>query len=131
MADKTVVENARYSDAELAEFKKLIDSKIEEGHKNYKIYFEQTQKYTATVLKKQGRDDEKEVAAIERLKTMSARQEKHLQHLEDALMRITDGDYGVCQETGKLISKERLHAMPNATLSLQAKKDRKRRRKKG
>ncbi len=130
MADQKVEENARYSEAELAEFKKLIESKIEDGHKNYKIYFEQIQKHTATVMKKQGRDDEKEVAAIERLKTMSVRQEKHLQHLEEALMRIKDGDYGVCQETGKLISKERLHSMPNATLSLQAKKERKRRRKK-
>jgi len=124
-------EKARYSDEELAEFKKLIENKIEDGHKNYKIYFEQIEKYTATVLKKKGRDDEKEVAAIERLKTMSARQEKHLQHLEEALMRISEGDYGVCQESGKLISKERLRAMPNATLSAQAKKDRKRKRKKG
>ena len=120
MADKTTEENARYSDAELAEFKKLIDRKIEDGHKNYKIYFEQIQKHTATVLKKKGRDDEKEIAAIERLETMSTRQEKHLQHLEDALTRIKGGDYGVCQETGKLISKERLLAMPNATLSIQA-----------
>jgi len=123
-------EKAKYSDEDLAEFKKLIEQKIEDGHKNYKTYFEQIEKHTKTVFKKQGRDDEKEVAAIERLKTMSARQEKHLQHLEEALTRIQDGDYGVCQETGKLISKERLIAMPNATLSLQAKKDRKRRRKK-
>ena len=130
MADKKVEENARYSDAELAEFKKLIERKIEDGHKNYKIYFEQIQKYTAMVLKKNGRDDEKEVAAIERLTTMSTRQEKHLQHLDDALMRIKDGSYGVCEETGKLISKERLEAMPNATLSEQGKKNRKIRRKK-
>jgi len=130
MAEKIEQEKARYSDVELAEFKKLIDNKIEDGHKNYKIYFEQIEKYTNTVLKKNGRDSEQEVAAIERLKTMSARQEKHLQHLEEALMRIKDGDYGVCQESGKLISKERLQAMPNATLSIQAKKDRKKRRKK-
>lgn len=54
-----------------------------------------------------------------------ARQQKLLVHLENALARIENKTYGICRETGKLISKARLRAVPHATLSIEAKKNQK------
>ena len=56
---------------------------------------------------------------------MAARQKKLIQHLDNALIRIQNKVYGICRESGKLISKERLRAVPHATLSIQAKQSRK------
>ncbi len=63
----------------------------------------------------------------EELTTMAARQQKFIQGLQAALVRIENKTYGVCRVTGKLIPKERLRAVPHATLSIEAKqmKDRK------
>jgi DnaK suppressor protein len=130
MAAKKEEEKTRYSDLELAEFRELIGRKIIEGRNQFNSYIDEIEKHSASVQAKQGRDDEKEIAAIERLEGMVVRQTKHLQHLEDALMRVKSKDYGVCRESGKLISKERLKAVPHATLSVQGKKDVKVRRKK-
>jgi RNA polymerase-binding transcription factor DksA len=63
----------------------------------------------------------------ERLYTNAARQRKLIRHLENALIRIENKVYGVCRNTGKLISKERLRAVPHATLSIEAKQNRKKR----
>ena len=52
---------------------------------------------------------------------LATRQAKFIQHLQGALVRIENKTYGVCRETGKLISKERLRAVPHATLSIEAK----------
>jgi DnaK suppressor protein len=54
---------------------------------------------------------------------LAQRQQKFIQHLEAALIRIENKTYGVCRETGKLISKERLRAVPHATLSIDAKRN--------
>ena len=51
----------------------------------------------------------------------AARQRKFIDHLENALIRIENKTYGICRETGKLIQKERLMAVPHATLSMEAK----------
>jgi RNA polymerase-binding transcription factor DksA len=56
---------------------------------------------------------------------IAQRQLKFIQHLQAALVRIETGTYGVCRETGKLIAKERLKAVPHATLSMDAKMNRK------
>ena len=56
---------------------------------------------------------------------LAQRQMKFIQHLEAALIRIENKTYGVCRETGKLIPKERLRAVPHATLSVDAKNNRK------
>ncbi len=53
---------------------------------------------------------------------LAQRQLKFMQHLQAALIRIENKTYGICRETGKLISKERLRAVPHATLCIEAKK---------
>ena len=130
MAAKKDEEKTRYSEIELAEFRELIGRRIIEGRNQFNSYIEEIEKHTKSAVAKQGRDDEKEIAAIERLEGMVVRQTNHLQHLDEAMMRVKSNDYGVCRETGKLISKERLKAVPHATLSVQGKKDVKIRRKK-
>jgi DnaK suppressor protein len=55
---------------------------------------------------------------------LAARQEKFIQNLEMALIRIENKTYGICRETGKLITKERLRSVPHATLSIDAKLNR-------
>jgi len=55
---------------------------------------------------------------------LAQRQLKFIQNLQAALIRIENGTYGICRETGKLIPKERLRAVPHATLSIEAKKAR-------
>jgi RNA polymerase-binding transcription factor DksA len=52
---------------------------------------------------------------------MAARQQKFIQNLENALIRIENKSYGICRETGTLIPKERLRSVPHATLSMEAK----------
>ncbi|MFA7138313.1 MAG: TraR/DksA C4-type zinc finger protein, partial [Bacteroidales bacterium] len=52
---------------------------------------------------------------------LAARQQKFIQSLENALIRIQNKTYGICRETGKLIPKERLKVVPHATLSIEAK----------
>ena len=56
---------------------------------------------------------------------LAQRQQKFIQHLQGALIRIENKTYGVCRETGKLIPKERLRAVPHATLSIDAKRNQK------
>lgn len=55
---------------------------------------------------------------------LAQRQQKFIQHLEAALIRIENKTYGICRETGKIIPKERLMAVPHATLSVEAKNSR-------
>ena len=57
----------------------------------------------------------------EYLNQMAERQSTYIDHLEKALLRIENKTYGICRVTGKLIDKERLRAVPHATLSIEAK----------
>lgn len=57
----------------------------------------------------------------ENLSQLAARQQKFITNLENALVRIKNGTYGICSITGKLIGKERLKAVPHTTLSIEAK----------
>jgi RNA polymerase-binding transcription factor DksA len=57
----------------------------------------------------------------ESLNQLAARQQKFVINLENALIRIKNGTYGVCVDTGKLISKERLKAVPHTMHSIEAK----------
>ncbi|MFT4681396.1 MAG: DnaK suppressor protein [Flavobacteriales bacterium] len=66
-------------------------------------------------------DDGSEVLSKEEVNQLAGRQQKFIQGLENALIRIANGTYGVCRVTGKLISKERLKIVPHATLSIEAK----------
>ncbi len=125
MAEKT-----RYSDAELQEFKELILSKLAKAQKDYELYKNsithsdgndtQDTSPTFKVLEEGAATLSKEEAG-----KLAARQLKFIQHLQAALIRIENKTYGICRETGKLISKERLRAVPHATLSIDAKKNQK------
>ncbi len=125
MAEKT-----RYSDEELQEFKEIILKKLEKAKEDYKLYRQ-------VVDNSAGNDTQdtsptfkilEEGAAVlskEEAGNLAQRQLKFIQHLEAALIRIENKTYGICRETGKLISKERLRAVPHATLSIEAKQNRK------
>lgn len=114
----------RYSDKELEEFDRILDQKIEKAEEELGYYMKQIQELAdgdETKLKNQG--DAIGNLESERLQVMAARQNKLIKHLGNAKMRIKNKVYGICRETGKLISKERLRAVPHATLSITAKQN--------
>lgn len=116
----------RYSDAELEEFKILIGKKLDRAKKELQYFSDQLASGADNSdSKSKGLDDGIGTAENNKLATLAARQQKHVQHLENALIRIDNKVYGVCRSTGKLISKERLRAVPHATLSMEAKMARK------
>ncbi len=125
MAEKT-----RYTDEELQEFKELIEKKLAKAKEDYKLL-----KATITNSDGNGTDDTSptfkvleegaSVLSKEEAGRLAQRQQKFINHLEAALMRIGNKTYGICRETGKLISKERLRAVPHATLSIDAKNNQK------
>ncbi len=118
-------EKTRYSDEELEEFRGLIQEKLDEANKQLRFYLDQLSDMADNPdAKIKGLDDGIGTAENERLSNMAVRQRKHIQHLENALIRIKNKAYGVCRVTGKLISKERLRAVPHATLSIEAKQNR-------
>ncbi|PRD54408.1 molecular chaperone DnaK [Sphingobacterium gobiense] len=119
-------EKTRYSDAELQEFKDIILEKL-------RIAKEELAALTSTLSSSNanGTDDtagtyktlEDGSATLEKEQTnqLAARQKKFIDNLEAALVRIENKTYGICRETGKLIQKERLKAVPHTTLSIEAK----------
>ena len=119
-------EKIRYSDAELQEFKELINQKLEKAKKDYELL-----KYAITHGESNDTEDtsptfkvlEEGAATLskEEAGKLAQRQQKFIQHLQAALVRIENRTYGVCRVTGKLIKKERLRAVPHATLSIDAK----------
>jgi len=112
----------RYSDEELAEFDALIDEKLEKAKEQLEFYLGQLQDMSDNPDSKiKGLDDGLSTTESERLTNMAGRTRKHIQHLENAKIRIKNKVYGVCRVTGKLISKERLKVVPHATLSIEAK----------
>ena len=66
-------------------------------------------------------EDGSDTLSREEVSQLASRQERFITHLENALTRISNKTYGVCRVTGKLIPKERLRAVPHATLSIEAK----------
>jgi RNA polymerase-binding transcription factor DksA len=116
----------RYSDEELAEFKQLIMEKLDQAQRDYDLL-------KSTLSHSDGNDTldtsptfkvlEEGAMVLSREETgkLAQRQEKFIQHLKAALIRIENKTYGICRETGQLISKERLRAVPHATLSIDAK----------
>lgn len=115
----------RYSDEELEEFQKLIEKKLERARGELQYYEQQLQDMADNPdAKVRGLDDGTGTAESEAISGMALRQQRLIKHLENALIRIQNKTYGVCRETGKLISKERLRAVPHATLSIAAKQNR-------
>ncbi|SMO88044.1 transcriptional regulator, TraR/DksA family [Saccharicrinis carchari] len=121
-----MTEKTRYSSEELQEFKQLINAKLDKAKKDYELL-------RNTITQGDGNDTQdtsptfkvlEEGAAVlskEEAGKLAQRQLKFIQHLQAALVRIENKTYGVCRETGKLIAKERLKAVPHATLSIDAK----------
>jgi RNA polymerase-binding transcription factor DksA len=123
MTDKT-----RYSDAELEEFKELIMEKLKKAQDDFDTL-------KGALSHSDGNDTldtsptfkvlEEGAMVLSREETskLAQRQDKFIQHLKAALVRIENKTYGICRETGNLISKERLRAVPHATLSIDAKRN--------
>ena len=121
-----MTEKTRYSDVELAEFKEIILDKLATAQKDYEILKSSLTNMdgndtsdtspTFKVLEEGAATMSKEEAG-----RLAQRQMKFIQHLQAALVRIENKTYGVCRETGKLIPKERLRAVPHATLTIDAK----------
>lgn len=124
-------EKTKYSDEELEEFKNLINDKLEQAKRDYELLksaitqsgSNDTQDTSPTfkVLEEGAATLSKEEAG-----KLAQRQQKFIQHLQAALVRIQNKTYGICRETGKLIPRERLMAVPHATLSIEAKQGTKR-----
>ncbi len=117
-------EKTRYSEAELEEFRVLINQKLTKAREELNLYLPQLNDRADDESTKVKGMDGVGTVEIERLQTLAARQKKYIKHLENALIRIENKVYGVCRATGKLIRKERLMAVPHATLSIAAKEAR-------
>ena len=119
-------EKTRYSDSELEEFKILIREKLKEAQEDYDMLKGSLSNSDNHGTDDTGRtfnmmEDGSETLSREEVAQLGARQEKFIQNLQSALMRIENKTYGICRVTGKLIQKERLRLVPHATLSIDAK----------
>ena len=119
-------EKTRYSDEELQEFKQLINQKLDDARaelQNLQAFLNSANAHgtddTASTFKIL--EDGSETLAKEEAGQLAARQNKFIEQLENALIRIENKTYGVCRVTGKLIPKERLRAVPHTTQSMEAK----------
>ncbi len=120
----------RYSDEELEEFREIINRKLNKVLEQIKFLRGQIEDISNSADGRiKGLDDGVGTAESERVMQMLARANKHKKHLENAIVRIDNKVYGVCRVTGKLISKERLKAVPHATLSIEAKQMKKKNRR--
>lgn len=126
MAEKT-----RYSDAELEEFRAIIQEKLTLAKRDY-------DNLKASLMNKDNDDQDTaptykvleegaNTLAKEETMRLAARQMKFINDLQAALVRIENKTYGICRVTGKLIPAERLRAVPHATLSIEAKQQQKKR----
>ena len=123
-------EKTRYSDQELEEFKAIIEEKLRLAKRDY-------DEMMNTLMNKNGNDvddtspthkvleEGSATQSKEELIQLASRQQKFIQGLEAAMIRIKNKTYGIDRITGKLIPKERLRAVPHATLSVESKQKRK------
>ena len=121
-----MAEKIRYSDAELEEFREVINMKLAKAMKDY-------ESLKSAIMNNDGNDvtdtsptfkvleEGANTLSKEEAGRLAERQMKFIQHLQAALIRIENKTYGICRETGKLIPKERLMTVPHATLSVEAK----------
>ena len=119
-------EKTRFSDEELQEFKELINRKLEEAKEDLMLLQSSLSHSDDHGTDDTGRsfnmmEDGSETLSREEMAQLAARQEKFVQGLKNALIRIENKTYGICRETGKLIRKERLMLVPHATISIEAK----------
>ncbi|AYO56813.1 molecular chaperone DnaK [Chryseobacterium sp. 6424] len=119
-------ERQRYSDADLKEFKELIQQKIDKAEKDLMLIREsfindQNNGTDDTSPTFKAFEEGAETLSKEQNAILAGRQEKFVRDLKNALIRIENKTYGICRVTGKLIGKDRLRAVPHATLSIEAK----------
>src|SRR5210317_1018512 len=119
-------EVVRYSDADLKEFKALIEEKIVKAKEDLDLiksaYMNDLNNGTDdTSPTFKAFEEGSETMSKEANTQLAIRQEKFIRDLKNALLRIENKTYGICRVTGKLISKERLKLVPHATLSIEAK----------
>ncbi len=119
----------RYSDEELEEFRGIINDKLEVARKSYNDMMRQlmnadsnSDNDTAPTYKVL--EEGTEAMEKEHLIQMAQRQQKFIQALEGALLRIENKTYGIDRITGELIPKDRLRVVPHATLSVASKQSR-------
>ncbi len=116
----------RYSDADLQEFREIIQGKIDKAERDLMLIREsfindQNNGTDDTYPTFKAFEEGAETLSKEQNAILAGRQEKFVRDLKNALIRIENKTYGVCRVTGKLIPKERLLAVPHATLSIEAK----------
>jgi len=121
MAEKT-----RYTDEELDEFKIIILEKLEKAKRDYEqlrdgVTNQESNDVSDTSPTFKVLEEGATTLSKEESGRLAQRQMKFIQNLQAALVRIENKTYGICRETGKLIPKERLRAVPHATLSIEAK----------
>lgn len=124
-----MTEKTRYNDQELEEFKAIIEEKLVLARRDY-------EQMMNSLMNKDGNDvddtsptykvleEGSATQSKEELIQLAGRQQKFIQGLEAALVRIKNKTYGIDRITGKLIPKERLKAVPHATLSVESKQKR-------
>lgn len=121
-------EKTRYSDEELQEFEELILQKLNKAKEELstlKASLNRESDDTGDSFSSiKTLEDGADTAEKEQLSQLAGRQQKFINNLENALVRIKNGTYGICADTGKLISKERLRAVPHTTQSIDAKLNR-------
>ena len=123
-------EKTRYSSEELNEFEDLINEKLAKAKKELNFILDAINKRTdegtdSTTGTFKALEDGADSVEKENLNQLAARQKKFITQLEHALVRIKNGTYGVCKDTGKLIPKERLRAVPHTQQTIEAKLNRK------
>ncbi|MFK7049628.1 MULTISPECIES: TraR/DksA C4-type zinc finger protein [Flavobacterium] len=121
-----VEEQIRYSDSDLAEFKELIQTKLEKAKVDLELiksaYLNDLNNGTDdTSPTFKAFEEGSETMSKEANSQLATRQEKFIRDLKNALIRIENKTYGICKVTGKLIAKERLKLVPHATMSIEAK----------
>lgn len=120
------MEKKRYTDEELLEFKELILQKLKVAREDYDqilaaLTHRDNNSVEDTSPTYKVMEEGYATQSKEELNTLAARQKKFIENLNYALIRIENKTYGICRVTGNLIPKERLRAVPHATLSIEAK----------
>jgi DnaK suppressor protein len=114
----------RYSDEDLLEFRELIDKKLAQAQDELNTTQQQISDLNENGFNQQGGDwydDSTAHTDLEMLQRMMVRQQRYVQDLRNALLRIQNKTYGICSVTGQLIDKNRLRLVPHATKSIDGK----------
>ena len=125
-----MAEKLRYSDEELQEFKNIINEKLRLARRDYNSMMQQLMNADCNGVEDtsptyKALEEGSASQSKEEIAQMANRQQKFIQGLEAALVRIENKTYGIDRITGQLIPKERLRIVPHATLSVESKNARK------